>query len=107
MAVVVRIRAQELLLSRKIRKLVWDAWNIEHIQRHGITPLDVEWVLSNPNPIPLFQKSRMGTIAVWGKDESERYLLVILARRERGAYYPVTARLMTAREKRHYLQKGR
>jgi uncharacterized DUF497 family protein len=86
---------------------VWDAWNIEHIQRHGITPLDIEWLLSNKNPEPLFQGSRLGTLSIWGKDESGRYLLVVLARRDSNAFYPVTARMMTERETNHYKKNQR
>ena len=92
-------------MSRRIRRLVWDAWNLVHIRKHGISPLDVEWVLSNPDPKPLFQKSRTGTIAVWGKSRDGRYLLVILAEREDSAYYVVTARPMSVREKQRYLRK--
>ncbi len=94
-------------MSHTIRKLIWDAWNIEHIKRHGVSPLDVEWLLSNASPRPRFQKSRSGTIAAWRKDGGERYLLVILAKRVSGVYYPVTARLMNDREKRYYLRKIR
>lgn len=88
-----------------IRGLVWDAWNIEHIKRHEVSPLDVEWVISNPDPKPLFQQGCAETIAAWGKDGGRRYLLVILAGREVGSYYPVTARRMNDREKQLYLQK--
>jgi len=99
--------AWELLLSLIICKLVWDAWNIEHIARRSISPPDIERLLSNASPRPRFQKSRSGTLAVWGKDESNRYLLVVLARRDGGVYYPVTSRLMTAREKHQFLQRSK
>lgn len=94
-------------MSRIIRRLIWDAWNIEHVKKHGFSPLDVEWVLTNPDHRPLFQKSRAGTLAVWGKSRDERYLLVILAKRESGTYYPVTARPMSNREKHRFLRKIR
>lgn len=94
-------------MSRIIRRLIWDTWNIEHIKRHGILPHDIEWVLTNPNPKPLFQKSRAGTLAAWGKSKDKRYLLVILAKRESGTYYSVTARPMSNREKHRFLRKIR
>jgi hypothetical protein len=101
------VLAREWLLSLIVRKLIWDAWNIEHIARRKISPLNIEWLLSNVNPRPRFQKSYSGTIAAWGKDESERYLLVVLASRDSGVYYPVTARPMTAREKNQFLRRSK
>ncbi|MHB8791970.1 MAG: BrnT family toxin [Thermoleophilia bacterium] len=92
-------------MKRMINRLVWDAWNVEHIKRHNISPFDVEWVISSRDPKPLFQQGRGGTIAVWGKDIDGRYLLVILANREAGSYYTVTARRMSESEKRLYHRK--
>ncbi|MHB9111304.1 MAG: hypothetical protein ACYC4D_01545 [Thermoleophilia bacterium] len=94
-------------MKQIIHRLVWDAWNVEHIKLHNISPLDIEWVISNPDPKPLFQQGRGGTIAAWGKDEDGRFLLVILAKREIGSYYTVTARRMSEREKQLYLRKNK
>jgi len=88
-----------------MRRLVWDDWNLEHIARRNISPTDIGWLLSNEDPRPLFLGGRGGTLSALGKDAAGRYLIVILARRGRGAFYPVTARPMTSIEKHHYLRR--
>ena len=85
-----------------VRKLVWDDWNISHLARRQITPEDIEWLLSGMQPRPRFDRGRNGTLAVWGKDKRDRYLLLILAERGERAFYPVTARPMTSREKSRF-----
>ena len=89
-------------MSIRIRKLVWDTWNIKHIARHDISPEDIEWLLTCARPRPCFERSRSEKLAVWGRDEHGRFLLLILANRGKCVYYPVTARTMTEREKRRY-----
>jgi len=92
----------ERSLRVRVRKLLWDDWNIAHIARRQITPEDIDWLLAGMDPGPRFDKGRTGTLAAWGKDKRDRYLLLILAERSTGVYYPVTARPMTTREKSRY-----
>lgn len=86
----------------QIKELIWDNWNEEHIRRRSITKFDVETVLIGTNEKPLIEKSRRGTLAAWGIAKGGKYLLVILAPREIGSYYPVTARVMKTKERRRY-----
>ena len=86
----------------RVRKLVWDDWNIAHIARRQITPEGIDWLLAGMQPRPRFDRGRSGTLAVWGKDKQDRYLLLILAERSTGIYYLVTARPMTTREKSRF-----
>ncbi|MBK5226262.1 MAG: hypothetical protein JJD96_06810 [Thermoleophilia bacterium] len=86
----------------RVRKLVWDDWNISHIARRQITPEDIDWLLIGMHPRPRFDRGRSGTLAAWGKDERDRYLLLILAERSPGVFYPVTARPMTTCEKSRF-----
>lgn len=92
----------EKSLSVRVRKLVWDDWNNAHIARRQITPEDIDWLLAGMQPRPRFDRGRSGTLAVWGKDKRDRYLLLILTERSPGIYYPVTARPMTNREKNRF-----
>ena len=86
----------------QITELIWDRWNEDHIARKSISRFDVEAVLSGEVHRPLIEKSRQGTLAVWGVSTGGDYLLVILSPHGKGSYYPVTARRMEDREKRRY-----
>ncbi len=86
----------------RVRKLIWDTWNIAHIARRQITPEDIDWLLAGIHCRPRFDRSRNRTLAVWGKDKRDPYLLLILAERGLGVYYPVTSRPMTSREKSRF-----
>ncbi len=72
-----------------IRKLVWDAWNIQHIARHRVEPFEVEAVCHN-DPLVL-QGQQKGRLVVLGKTEEERLLGVVLEPKGKGHFYPVTA----------------
>lgn len=85
-----------------IKELIWDKWNEDHINKKGISSFDVEAVLTGEIKKPLIEKSRQGTLAVWGVNRGGDYLLLILSPREKGSFYPVTARRMETRERRRY-----
>ena len=85
--------------------LLWDEWNEEHIARHHVTPTEVEDVTFGA-PWVLRARGR-DTWAHYGQTDAGRYLLVILAQRGAGWYYPVTARDMTDAERRRYRQQQR
>lgn len=83
----------------KIRNLIWDEWNIEHVLRHGVSQDEVEQVCFAKH---FAIKSGKDKMAVWGQTESGRYLLVILGVREYDDYCPVSARDMDKKEKSSY-----
>jgi len=85
----------------RVRELLWDDWNEEHIDRHHVTRSEVEDVWF-ANPWGLRGKNRTRT--VYGQTSEGRYLLVILGDRGTGLYYPITARDMTQSERRRYQQ---
>ncbi|TMC59920.1 MAG: BrnT family toxin [Chloroflexi bacterium] len=88
-----------------IEELIWDERNIEHIAMHTISRDEVEEVCYSE---PLVRRARNELLAVYGQTESGRYLMVFLARRGRGIYYPVTARNMVDSERKAYHRaKGR
>ena len=86
----------------KIKELLWDAWTENHLERKGIAVQGVYEVCVNEKCPPLIEKSRRGTLAIWGRTSAGAYLLVILAPRGNGSYYPVTARKMQDIERRRY-----
>lgn len=83
----------------KIKNLIWDEWNIEHVLRHGVTQDEVEEVCYSRH---FAIKSGRNKMAVWGQTIGGRYLLVILGVRDYGDFYPVSARDMDQKEKRQY-----
>ncbi len=82
-----------------VEDLIWDNRNLEHIAGHGVTKYEVEEVCYSE---PYVRRARNKTLAIYGQTESGRYLLVILAHREKGVYYPITARDMTDSERRTF-----
>jgi uncharacterized protein len=82
-----------------IRRIIFDAHNLEHIGRHGIGR---EEVLEACFPTRFLIRGRAKTRTVLGQCADGRYLTVILAPRGQGAYYVVTARNMTSSERRRY-----
>lgn len=86
----------------RIRELLFDEWNEEHIGRHGVIPEEVEEVCGNR---PFVSKTRQQRLRVIGQTEDGRYLTVILASRGQGVYYPITAREATQSEHRLFRRK--
>ena len=87
----------------RIDAFIWPEERIEHIARHAVTPEEVEeacfgrsWVRrgksEGENPV----------YYVLGQSEAGRYLFCVVILFPDGIGYPVTAREMTAKEKRRY-----
>lgn len=85
------------------RELIWDEWNVEHIGRHGLDPREVEEMCFSR---PHITRARRNTFRAIGQMAAGRYITAILVPRERGTYYPVTARDATEQERRLY-RKGK
>ena len=86
----------------RIRVLLFDEWNEEHIARHGIVPEEVEEVCGKR---PFVSKTRQQRLRVIGQTEDGRYLTIILASRGQGVFYPITARDATQSERRLFRRK--
>lgn len=83
----------------EVRRLVWDPWNIGHIQRHRVTPREVEEACHGD---PLVQQSREGRLALVGPTGAGRMLTVILDLLIDGSHYVVTARPASRKERALY-----
>jgi uncharacterized protein len=89
----------------RVFKAVQDSeWSASHIAAHGVTLDEVrEAILERPYwAVP----GREGTILVFGRTYTGRYLLVV-AIDENGAAFVVTARNMTDAEKKTFRRKAR
>lgn len=83
-------------------RLIWDQWNISHIARHGATPEEVEELATND---PIVSEAYGGRLRLIGKVAAGRVPTVIVAPKETGGYYVVTARPASCPERRFYEQQ--
>lgn len=88
-----------------IRELIWPEDRADHIAAHNIEPEEVEEVCFG-RALILRAKSA-GTNPVYhvlGQTRTGRYLFCVVIEFPDGKGYPVTARAMTAKEKRRFIQ---
>jgi len=77
----------------------WNRWNVDHIDRHGVTPASAEYVvLRARRPYPLARGD--GKWLVWGSDAGGRLLQVVFVLEADDFAYIIHARPLTVREKR-------
>jgi uncharacterized DUF497 family protein len=84
----------------EIKSLVWDAWNIEHIKNHGVSVKEVEEIVSFKDKRSL--KSYQRRLIILGRTKKKRLLTIVLAKEKQTAYYVVTARDMSKKERRYF-----
>jgi uncharacterized protein len=83
--------------------MLWPEERIEHIARHRVTPEEVEDVcFGKPWVRRVKSEGENPVYYVLGQTEAGRYLFCVVIRFPDGNGYPVTAREMTAKEKRRY-----
>ena len=81
----------------------WTEEDVEHIGRHGITPLEVEELLCSK----IYRKKRGAYLDLLGKTKSDRILFVVLERLEAYRYRIAIARPATSTEKDLYVRRGK
>ena len=87
----------------KIDAFIWPEERIEHIARHGVTPEEVEEVCFGKSLVRRGKSEGENPVYyVLGQTEAGRALFCVAIRFPDGNGYPVTAREMTAKEKRRY-----
>jgi uncharacterized DUF497 family protein len=88
----------------RITELLWDDHNIAHIARHGVTAGEVSEVVFADGTLffDAAEPSRPGRLVALGETDRGRFLAIYLDTPAGGRSYPVTARPMTAKEKRGY-----
>ena len=87
----------------RIEAIIWPEDKIEHIAQHGVTPEEVEDVcFGKPWVLRAKSEGESPVYYVLGQSEAGRYLYCVVIQFPDGNGYPVTAREMTAKEKRRY-----
>jgi hypothetical protein len=74
------------------RQIIWNeepGGNIEHIEEHGLTTFDVEYVLANPEAESISRTS--GQPCVFGHTPGGIYIIVVYERINGDTINPVTA----------------
>ena len=83
----------------KISAFVWDNGNSEHIADHGVQCWECEQIFRWR---PQVRRARDDRYLALGATESGRHLLVVFRYLGNGVIRVITARDMTARERRSY-----
>ena len=81
----------------RIKQLIWDDWNVEHISKHKVSINEVEEVCRLARKT---FKSYKGRLIILGKTQKGRLLTIVLAPEGKGKYYVVTARDISKKERR-------
>ena len=77
----------------------WNAWNVEHIAEHGVSPAEAEHVVNGARaPYPRYEGE--GKYSVRGQTWAGRYLQVIYIFDPEEVVYVIHARPLTDAEKR-------
>jgi uncharacterized DUF497 family protein len=86
-----------------IHKLIWPKDRIDHCGQHGVTPEEVEAVCFGKSLVQRAKSEGENPVYyVLGQTDAGRYLFCVVIQFPDGNGYPVTARPMTAKEKRRY-----
>lgn len=86
-----------------IQELIWNSINEPHIwDRHQLTRAEVEEVAYGPAEHLKVRRTYEGRYFVTGPKADQRLLVLILASKGAGKYYPVSARPADKKERREY-----
>lgn len=85
----------------KVKKIIWDDWNREHIKKHNVTQSEVETVARN---FITHARAKEGRYSLFGRSGT-RMLTIIIRREEPGEYYVVSARDSAKKERQNVYKK--
>lgn len=87
-----------------VQDLDWDAWNEEHIAKHGVARNEVEEVVAGD---PAVRGTYKGRLQLVGPTSAARMLTVIVGPvpNSRGRYYTFSARPASRKERRFYREQ--
>lgn len=84
-----------------VERLEWDAWNREHIQKHGVTEVEVAEAVASAT---IQRRTYKGRTMIIGPDAKRRILAIVVGPvpGDPGDYYVFSARPASRRERRRY-----
>ncbi len=83
----------------RISGFKWDDWNVEHIDKHSVAPKEAEEACYNQ---PFIRRGRDGLYLIYSQTDAGRYLFIVIRPETEDMVYVITARAMTAGERRYY-----
>ncbi|MFA7300780.1 MAG: hypothetical protein WC069_00510 [Candidatus Shapirobacteria bacterium] len=86
-----------------INELIWDEFNLNHIQKHNVTQLEI---VEASQKIILILESKFKRLAIIGKTKNNRLITFILDKKNNDNYYLVTARDTSRMERRTINEKN-
>ena len=84
----------------RISELTWDDSRIEHIAQHGVEPEEV-WEVCE-DPLHMARRQGRNRYLLYGQTIEGRHLFAVLEKMEGTVHRPITARDMTAGEKKSF-----
>lgn len=88
------------LIVLTIEKLIWNKENIDHIKKHKVTRVEINQVVKKDYKN---QPTYGNRIMIFGKTKKLRRLTVILIGKENNNYLVITARDMSKKERKYFL----
>jgi len=85
----------------KIRELIWDEYNIDHIKKHNVTVREAKEAIKN---FIGHKTGKKGRYIAMGRSGT-RLISLIVRRISSGAYYLVSARDSSRKERREIYEK--
>lgn len=85
----------------RIKQLIWDEWNTEHIKKHGVSREEVEQAVTN---IVAHRMGHSKKIILIGR-AGNRLIAMIMGHENGNTYYPVTARDADKKERKLVYEK--
>lgn len=83
----------------RLKKLIWNDWNKNHIKKHKVTVSEIEEAYRSKT---LTVPSYLGRNMIFGKTKQERFLTIIISYDFQGKPYVVSGRDMSKKERENY-----
>lgn len=83
-----------------VKELIWDKWNLEHIQKHNVFQAEVE----ESRKIIYHRRTHGKKYLAVGRS-GKRLITMVLRHKSSGKYYVVTARDASRKERRKVYEK--
>jgi uncharacterized protein len=85
----------------------WNEWNIEHIARHGVDPIEAEAIVRGAaRPYPLHDKDEDKWL-VRGRGRGGRPLQVVFVLDDDGTVFVIHARPLDKRKEKRRFRRGK
>jgi hypothetical protein len=84
----------------------WNEWNADHVAKHGVTPLQAEYVVQRARA-PFPQEIGHGKFLVMGQDQNGMYLQVIYVADPDETAFVIHAMPLSDHNKKRYRRRFR